>query len=181
MTLLLTLEALDLESALMKLRCQNSSSLAHGGLERGRAAQGWMGPGGWTPGWTACAIITHGCCASAGMLLLPHGTRLHLRRVFVCLPGARTTADYLVHAGGQRRQQGAATALLVSTAGRAGGCCGCGLRLCPQPTHMHTWSSLKRPLGLCVRACRCYAHGTNNPTLYLPRSTVRGYPWRKFG
>ena len=48
-------------------------------------------------------VVTFG----AGMLELPHGTRLHPRRVFVCLPGARTTADYLVHAGGHRRQQGA--------------------------------------------------------------------------
>ena len=98
MALLLTLEALDLESALMKLRCQNSSSLAHGGLERGRAAQGWMGPGGWTPGWTACAMSKHGCCACAGMFLLPHGTHKHLRRAYARLAGARATSGCLLHA-----------------------------------------------------------------------------------
>ena len=75
------------------------------------------------------AIITHGCCACAGMLLLPHGTHLHPTRVPACLEGTRSTTDWLLHTGHQRRQQGAATALLVSTAGRSGGCCGCGLRL----------------------------------------------------
>ena len=75
------------------------------------------------------AIITHGCCACAGMLPLPHGTHLHPTRVPACLEGTRSTTDWLLHTGHQRRQQGAATALLVSTAGRAGGCCGYGLRL----------------------------------------------------
>ena len=104
MTLLLTLEAHDLESAQLKLRSPNSSSLAHGGLERGRAAQGWMGPGGWTAGWTACAVSKHSCCARAGMLVLPRSTRLHLSRVSACLAGTPSTTDHLLHASRQRRQ-----------------------------------------------------------------------------
>ena len=62
------------------------------------------------------AIITHGCCACAGMLPLPHGTHLHPTRVPACLEGTRSTTDCLLHAGGQRRQQGAATALPMSRA-----------------------------------------------------------------
>ena len=104
MALLLTLEGLGLGRSKLKLQCQNSSSLAHGGLERGRAAQGWMCPGGWTAGWSACAMSKHSCCARAGILVLPRGTHLHLSRVSACLAGTPSTTDYLLHASRQRRQ-----------------------------------------------------------------------------
>ena len=44
------------------------------------------------------AIIMHGCCAHAGMPVMPHGTHLHPARVPACLAGARSTPDQLVHA-----------------------------------------------------------------------------------
>ena len=137
----------------VKVRCQNSSSLAHGGLERGRAAQGWMGPGGWTAGWTACAVGNYGFCAHAGMLLLTHGTRLHPTRVPACLPGTRTVTDHSLHGVRHRRQRGAAAAVLVLRVGRAEDCCCCGLLPRPHTTRTHTWSTLVRPLGLSVQAC----------------------------
>ena len=135
MTLLLTLEALDLESALMKLRCQNSFSLAPGGLERGRAAQGWMGPGGWTAGWTACAVGNYGFCAHAGMLVLTHGTRLHPTRVPACLSGTRTVTDHSLLGVRHRRQRGAAAAVLVLVHVRDYACHCCDSCLWTQCTH----------------------------------------------
>ena len=40
-----------------------------------------------TLGWTACAMSKHGCCAGAGMLMLPHGSHLDPSCVSACLEG----------------------------------------------------------------------------------------------
>ena len=56
----------------------------------------------------SCAMSNHGSCACAGMLLLPHSTRQHLRRVRARLAGARTTPRYLLHVVRRWRLRGCA-------------------------------------------------------------------------
>ena len=59
----------------------------------------------------SCAMSNHGNCACAGMLLLPHATHQHLRRVCACLAGARTTRSCLLHAVRRWRKRGCAAAV----------------------------------------------------------------------
>ena len=73
------------------------------------------------------AIITHGCCACAGMLLLPHPTHQHLSRVCACLAGARTTRSCLLRAVRQWRSRGYAAAVQVLLDARIDACCCHGL------------------------------------------------------
>ena len=75
-----------------------------------------------------CAVSNHACCTCAGMLVRPHGTRLHLTRVFTCSQVTQPTQCRLLHAVRHRRQRGAGAALPVSPVGRTGGCCCCGMR-----------------------------------------------------
>ena len=91
------------------------------------AAVGWTASHGWTPGWTACAMSNHGCCAAAGMLLLPHGTHLHPSCAPACLAGTWSTTTCLLHAARQRRQRGAEAAVLVMVYVRSNACHCCGM------------------------------------------------------
>ncbi len=55
-------------------------------------------PRGWTAVGCSCAMSSHSSCAHAGMLLLTHGTHMHLSRVRACSAGAPRTVRRLVHA-----------------------------------------------------------------------------------
>ena len=46
----------------------------------------------------SCAMSNHASCACAGMLLLAHGTHMHLSCVCACLAGVPRTPSHLVHA-----------------------------------------------------------------------------------
>ena len=52
----------------------------------------------------SCAMSNHASCACAGMLLLAHGTHMHLSCVCACLAGVPRTPSHLVHAGRWRRK-----------------------------------------------------------------------------
>ena len=58
-------------------------------------------------------MSNHGCCAAAGMLLLPHGIHLHPSCAPACLAGTWLTTTWLLHAARRRRQRGVAAAVLV--------------------------------------------------------------------
>ena len=92
----------------------------------------------------------HARDALPGALPLPHGARLHPSRVCARSAGARSTHDSVPPAVRLRRQRGQAAAVLVPPVGRTGGYCCCGLLLGAQPSCVHTYSTLARPLRLSV-------------------------------
>ena len=55
-------------------------------------------PHGWTAVGCSCAMSDYDSCACAGMLLLTHGTHMHLSRVRASLADALPTPDDLVPA-----------------------------------------------------------------------------------
>ena len=119
----------------------------------------------------------HGCCACAGMLVLPHGTHLHLSRVPACLAGTPSTADYSLHAGHQRCRRGCATAVLALLHARNDACRGCGLLAIARTTHVDTCGTLSRLIRLSVRTCRCYVPMSTMPPLSM-LSSHRRQRWR---
>merc|ERR1711951_77327 len=140
--------ALVTQSVTDFVRCQNSSGQLRSRSIRAPRAVGWTPPGGGAPGWTTGAMSEHSCDALQGMLSLPRGARPHLSRGCARSAGARSTYDSVTPAVLPRRQRGPAAAVLVRPVGRTGGYCCCGLLLGAQPSRLHTYSTLARPLWL---------------------------------
>ena len=142
--------ALVTQSATDFVRCQNSSGQLRSRSICAPRAVGWTPPGDGAPGWTAGAMSEHSCDALPGALPLPHGARPHPSNVCARSAGARSTYDSVTPAVRPRRQRGPAAAVLVRPVGRTGGYCCCGLLLGAQPSRLHTYSTLARPLRLSV-------------------------------
>ena len=132
------------------VRCQNSSGQLRSRSIRAPRAVGWTLPGDGAPGWTTGAMSKHSCHALQGMLSLPDGAHPHLSRVCARSAGASSAHDSVTPAVRLQRQRGPLAAVLVPPIRRTGGGCCCGLLLGAQPTCVHTYSTLARPLQLSV-------------------------------
>ena len=107
------------------------SKKLHALLSSGIRCAAWARDGRLSP-WMdtvarSCAMSNHGSCACAGMLLLPHSTRQHLRRVRARLAGARTTPRYLLHVVRRWRLRGCAAVVSLLLGARINACCCHGL------------------------------------------------------
>ena len=68
--------------------------------------------------WTAGAICEYVSCAAAGVLLLPHGSQLHLSRVSARMAGLICT-DYEIHVRGLHAFAQGLCAMAASAMGRS--------------------------------------------------------------
>ena len=87
----------------------SSHAFATGSHGRCCAARDGHVRGGWDTWMDGFAVSNHACCGRAGMLVRPHGTRLHPTRVSACSQATQPTQDRLLHAVRHRRQRGASS------------------------------------------------------------------------